>query len=732
MRAFYSTIFKGQTQGGSTITQQLSKNIFLTMEQTLWRKLEEAVIAQELEKMYSKEQILEFYVNNVNYANGCYSIESASKYYFNKETEELSLAECAFLVGIPNNPTVFNPIKKMENTLNRKNKILDDMFNAGMITEEELKTEKEREIVLDVQEVKLDNSLDNNYALNYAVQKATENLMKYNGFQFRYTFSTDEERATYFKMYDEAYAESRQELVAGGYKVETSIDMKAQNKLQSIVDSKLSGYKKINKNNGLYMKQGSATVVDNETGNVIAIVGGRTQEGNNYNRAVLGARQPGSVIKPLVSYTPAFEIGYVPDEKMEDKAIKNGPKNWYSGYKGYVTLRYATEISLNTIPYRLTSQVGAENAIQYLANMKFKYLTPNDSKYPIISVGGFERGVTTSEMASAYSTLARNGEFIEPTNVQKITKVGVDEVVYENKHTKTRVYDAGASYLMTDTLKGVNSKSHGTGYRNRLRNYEYQAGKSGTTDDAKDYWFCGYTPHYSMSVWVGDDIPSSQSYDANYATGYIWRDMMEYLHEDKEVIDFEKPESIYTDKKGVLRTELSTENSLINERKEAEEKRKLNEIKEQKDRLSDEEYRIVHGLSAEEENAREVVANEKINILANYSFTNLSQINEVNEILANALNAIDNVKRKSAYDKLMTSYNSYKTKFENIRMSLREKERKEQERLEQERLEAERLEQERLEQERLEQEQQNQQNQNNQSNQEEQNNQDSSNSTNQQ
>lgn len=678
LRAIYSTLIKQDVQGGSTITQQLAKNIFLSMDKTIWRKLEEAVIAQELEKKYSKKQILEFYVNNINFANGCYSIESASEYYFNKETEELSLSEIAFLVGIPNNPTLYNPLKNMDNALKRRDKVLNNMYEANMISEAQLESEKAKEIVLNVQKVELDNSLGDNYALNYAVQKATETLMTENGFHFKYSFATEEERDEYFKLYNEMYAECRQELIDGGYKVETSIDMELQNKLQSILDNKLKSFKQINKENDLYMKQGSATVIDNKTGNVVAIVGGRTQDGNTYNRAVLGARQPGSAIKPFVSYLPAFEQGYVPDDVYEDKAIEKGPSNWYSGYKGLLTLRYATEISTNTIPFRLTKEVGTKNAIEYLEKMKFKYLTPNDSLSPIISIGGFERGVTSTEMASAFSTLARNGEFIEPTNIEKITKIGTDELIYSNDHKKVRIYDEGASYLMTDTLKGVLSQEHGTGHNYQLSNYPYQAGKTGTTNNSKDFWFCGYTPYYSMSVWVGDDIPKSQSSGAKKAPGYIWQDMMEYLHQGKEVIDFEKPDSIYTDEKGVLRAKLNNDTYLIKEREEIEEKRKLDEIQEQKDRLLEEEYRIVYGLTEEEENERERLAKEKLQELANYNFYDLSQVGELDNLLDTTKIAIDKVKRKSVSDYLNEQYNSYKSNFEFIQSEL---ERQEQEKL---------------------------------------------------
>lgn len=643
---------KGEVvQGGSTITQQLVKNVFLTMDRTVWRKLEEMVIAQELEKLYSKEEILEFYVNNINYGNGAYSIESASQYYFQKDTNSLTIPEIALLTGIPNNPSLYDPIRNPENALDKRNIILERMFEVGYITEEDKNKYQAEEIKLNVKDLDIDNTI-NGYDLNFAMDKAVEEIMKLQGFQFRYSFDSEENRDTYYEKYSTKYDEAREELISGGYKIETSINPELQNKLQEITDNRMSPYTEMNSNNGLYMKQSASTVIDNSTGEVVAIVGGRSESGNTFNRASLGYRQPGSAIKPFVSYTPSFENGLSPEDILEDKAIPNGPVNYYYGYKGKVTVKYAVEDSINTTAYNLILKVGADKALDYLKDMKFKYLMPQDNN-PIISVGGFTKGVTTTELSSAYSTLSRNGEFISPTNIKKITKRSNESVVYENIHKKSKIYDVGASYLMTETLKGVVNKPHGTGYGARIDNFTNQAGKSGSTDDYKDAWMAGYTKHYSMATWVGDDIPKAQYGNASgNVSKWIYKDMMNYLHSNKEDIEFEKPENVYTDNNGAMRVKFTPKNNEQQKRTDKEESRRLDEIKAQQERIGEEEYRIKYGLSEEEEQLREVRAEGLINNLANYKLTTTSQEPELRGLISEARNAVDSVKRKSAYDSL--------------------------------------------------------------------------------
>ncbi len=652
VRGIYSTVVLGDTQGGSTITQQLVKNIYLTMESTVWRKITEAVIAQEMEKIYTKEQILEFYTNNVNYGNGCYSFASASEYYFQKPSTELSVAEIALITAIPNNPSRYNPLTHLDNALERKNLILSEMFNMGMLSEEEYNIEKNREIHLNKKEVHLNNDVAD-YAQSYAVHKAVEEIMKINGFQFIYDFSSDEERSDYWELYTEEYGNARAEFVSGGYEVYTCIDMDLQNKLQEIVNQQMSSYKDINEESGLYEKQASATVIDNETGMVLAMCGGRTQENvvNSYNRAYLSARQPGSAIKPLIVYTPAWETGLLPSDTMVDEPIPNGPKNAGGGYSGLVTLRYAVEKSINTIAYNLCEMIGPETGIEKLTEMHFRYLTPSDKDYPIIAVGGFAYGTNTLEMSSAYSALERNGKYIEPTNIYRIVKKSNQKLIYENKMNAVQVYDEGASYLMTDTMKGV--LTSGTATRYRL-NYPYAAAKTGTTNESKDVWICGYTPYYAMSVWVGNDNPKAQS--SIRAQGYIFQNMMNYLNSGKEVIDFEVPECVHITEDGIISYTLEEKENIRSERVSEENNRKNNEIQKQNTRLSDLSYKLEYGLSDEEENARELAANNLLNQLRYFELTSVNQFIEIGNLMSDTYDAISQIKNASVYEQYMEEY----------------------------------------------------------------------------
>ncbi|EMH2710104.1 transglycosylase domain-containing protein [Clostridioides difficile] len=666
----------GELQGGSTITQQLAKNIFLTMDRNIWRKLEEAVIAQEIEKKFSKKDILEFYVNNINFGHGCYSVETASMYYFGKNTKDLTLSQIALLAGIPNNPSVYDPIANKENAIKRRNSIINKMYSSKFITEKEQISAKKEALELNIQKKYYDNNI-NDYAIEYAIQKSTEEMMKDDGFQFRYIYNNEEQRKKYLNLYSEEYKKCREEVINGGYEINTCINSDLQNKLQSIIDKEMSKYKKINKSNNLYMKQSASTVINNDTGEVIAIVGGRSQDGklNSFNRASIGARQPGSTMKPLISYLPAFEKGYSPDDQFTDKPINKGPLNWYKGYKGDITLRYATEISTNTIPFRLTKLNGAEKSLKYLAKMNFKYLTPAD-KTPTIALGGLTRGATTTEMASAYSTIARNGEFIEPTNIKEIKKITTGEVIYKNNKNKKRVYDSGASYLMTDVLKGSIEKEHGTSHKAKLNNYKYQAGKTGTTNNNKDAWFCGYTPYFTMSVWIGDDIPSNQSSLESNSVKSIWNKFMSGLHEGKEERDFKKPEQVYIEN-GRLKTLGPKEFAIKKERLRFEKDRKDNESKTQKDRLKELEYRVIFGLSEDEELIREIKAKNEIESLREYKLINLTQVKELDRILLQVKNSVMNVKRKSVYDELMEKYRFLNNNFNDIKAQLNREKREE-------------------------------------------------------
>ena len=635
IRAMYSTVVKHQKQGGSTITQQLAKNVYLTMDQTVWRKISEAIIAEELETRYSKHQILEFYVNNINYGNGCYSIESAANYYFGKNTTDLSIAEIALLTGIPNNPTLYDPINNFDNALKRKDKVLKAMYRENMLTDKEYEEEKAREIILSINGTVIDN-LISDYAQSYAVSEAVESLMNYYGFEFKYDFNSEEERDTYFQTYSNEYKKYYSEIVSGGYDIYTSIDPNVQSRLQDIVNDEMSIFADVNEETGIYAKQASATVIDNKTGLVVGIVGGRTQDGvnNSYNRAALAARQPGSTIKPIIVYTPAMELGYNANSTLVDEAIEDGPKNAYTGYAGKVSLRYAVEQSINTTAYKLTSEIGIDKSLSYLSNMKFKDLSSYDKQANSIGLGGFTYGTTTVERASAYSTLARNGQYMDATNLTKVYDRTAKTTIYENTYEKTKIYDDGAAYLMTDVLKSV--ITNGTGMNYKLDGVKEQAGKTGTTNDAKDLWFCGYTPNYAMSVWVGDDTPSPQG-DIT-AQGYIWKRMMSTLNNSGE---FPKPQSVYTEN-GTLKYSKDTASNL----------EKVNEDKEASRIASENEAVAAFRIKEKTATTKESLAYAYIDLFNNYVISDSSEFSTINSFIKNGdklMESIDNEDLKKEY-----------------------------------------------------------------------------------
>lgn len=518
------------TQGGSTITQQLARNVFLNHEVSIERKLKEMFIARQLEKTYSKEEILEFYINNIYFGNGFYGLEAASKGYFNKDAEELTIAETAFICAIPNNPTMYDPFNNFNAVCARKNRIVEQLLDENVI-DNELYDQILSETIMLSPSIKSKN----NYVETYVKYCATIALMKTNGFTLRNTFTSDEDEPSYNEEYSKMYSECNARLFTGGYKIYTSINKEMQEELQAIVDDKLSKYTDVDEN-GIYKLQASATNIDNKTGLVKAIVGGREQDFNGYtlNRAYQSFRQPGSSIKPLITYTPIFERGYTPDTIVEDKREEGEPDNYPAAYEGNITIRRAVEVSKNTIAWRLFDYLTPSTGISYLQRMNFAKLDKRDF-VPAMALGGMTYGVSTLEMASAYAAIENDGLYRYPSCISKITDSSGD-IIIDNVNEESRIYDENAARMMTDVLKGV--LTSGTGKRYQVNN-AICAGKTGTTNSAKDVWMCGYSYYYTTTVWVGYDMPAEL--DASYgksAAGYIWQAYMQKTHENLEKMEF--------------------------------------------------------------------------------------------------------------------------------------------------------------------------------------------------
>lgn len=519
------------SQGGSTITMQLARNTFLSRDKNWQRKVQEIFIAWEMEEKYEKQDILEFYLNNIYFGNGYYGIGAASRGYFNRQVSQLNLSQIAFLCAIPNNPTLYDPLTKMENTLARRDRILKNMLSDGKITELDYARAMAEEISLERPAV----IAKNDYVETYAYYCAARALMKQEGFVFQNKFSSSYEKEQYQKEYVEVYNECENRLRSGGYQIYTSLNLKMQEQLQSSIDEALENYMDVN-DEGVYKLQSAAVCINNDTGLVEAIVGGRSQEFSFYtlNRAYQSYRQPGSAIKPLIVYTPMLERGYTAESPVIDEPIEGGPKNANGKYLDEITLQTAVEQSVNVIAWKLFEELTPKKGLAYLEKMNFSHLNEKDYQLPS-ALGGFTEGVSALELTAAYAALENDGVYREPTCIKRITD-SAGNIIYEPDLEGVQVYQHNAARAMTAMLIGV--MENGTASKLRLDNMP-SAGKTGTTNDQKDGWFAGYTGYYTTSVWVGYDLPKKmESLKGNTYPGEIWKDFMEKIHEGLPVKEF--------------------------------------------------------------------------------------------------------------------------------------------------------------------------------------------------
>lgn len=536
-------------QGASTITQQLAKNVFLSQEVTWERKVKEVFLAQHLEKKYSKDQILEFYLNNIYFSNGYYGIEAAARGYFDKSASELSVSQQAFIAAIPNNPTKYNPLTNYDATITRRNLILKELRDADYIDSMTYNTAIAEEITITGQKAANKNSSVETYARHCA----TEELMKYYGFTMRNNFDTEDEYNTYEELYQQYYSSCQQMLINGGYTIYTSIDPDIQASLQESIDNNLSSFKKVS-DDGIYELQGAATCIDNSTGNVVAIVGSRSQDdidGYTLNRAYQSYRQPGSCIKPVIVYVPYLQLGNNPDTIVNDEKIDGGPSNADGVYAGQMTLRTAVSKSKNTVAWKIyRDDITPKAGIGFLLNMGFHKIWM-DKSTNAAALGGFTYGVSTEEMAGAYATIVNDGEYRQPTCVEKILNTSGKAIVDTSKRS-SRVYDTNSCRMMTDMLRTVVTSGTGVGAE---PSNAIVAGKTGTTNSNKDAWFCGYSQYYTTAIWMGYDYPKTLS---SVKTLAIFKDFMYDIHKDKKKVEFKTANGSYT-KKNQTETETQSQ-----------------------------------------------------------------------------------------------------------------------------------------------------------------------------
>ena len=553
---------KGQVaEGASTITQQLARGTFLSNEKTISRKIKEIFIARQLTKKYTKEQIMEFYCNSCCFANGIYGVEDASQKYFGRSVSDLSLSETAYICAIPNRPEYYNPLKNSENAISRRNKILQDMYECDYITKDAGEAALAENIT--VAEVSDEEDTFYNYEATYAINCAIRYLMKQDGFEFKSHFDDDADYDTYNAYYDEMYKQAKHKLYTGGYKVTTTMNLKAQKKLQKIFDKELAFNTEVDESTGIYQFQGAMTVIDNETGKVVAMIGGRSQDElqqtYSLNRGFQSFKQPGSSIKPLVIYTPALEEGYDANSTLTEidvKAAKKSTSEKISKMSGQkMSLRYAVEDSKNGCAYSLYNIITPKVGLSYIENMNFSKIVQQD--YTLSSgLGGLHHGTNTVEMANAYSTLENHGEYRQADCISSILDASGNEI-YEEPESKT-VYTRSAADQMTDILEGVLNSSAGTAKRLKWSSASdvAAAAKTGTTNDNKVAWFCGYTPYYTISVWVGYDYPKYvKGLWGNTYPAYIWKEAMLYMIDGKDEADFDLEGKKATGNKNVISDE---------------------------------------------------------------------------------------------------------------------------------------------------------------------------------
>lgn len=502
----------GIAQGGSTITQQLAKNAFLSQEQTLKRKVQEAMLALEIEHKYSKKEILEMYMNQIYFGQGAYGIQTAAKTYFNKDVDQLSLTQCAMLAGLPKSPNYYSPFNNLKEAEARKNVVLDQMAKYGYITTAQAEEAKKA-------------SLELSQNKQTAANSETESFIDYVSQQVAAKYGDD-------ALYKE------------GLKIYTTLDTEKQHAAVKAMRDLPDNYTDAN---GLTQPQGALVSIDPQTGYILAMVGGRGQD--SFNRASMAVRQPGSAFKPFV-YLTALQDDMIPDSTMEDKKVSYGgwsPQNSEKSYGGTMTLRQALALSVNTIAVQLADKVGTEKIINNAKKMGITTLvdkgSPNDNNLAM-ALGGLTRGVTPLEMASAYGTFANKGVHVKPTAIIKILdrNGNVIEDNSNNKADATRVMSEREAYEMTSMLEGV--IDHGTGTAAAIG--QPAAGKTGTTDDNKDAWFVGYTPTIVTAVWIGDDTGSHSLGEVYGGTipARIWHDYMVSAVDGESTKDFSVPEGM--------------------------------------------------------------------------------------------------------------------------------------------------------------------------------------------
>ena len=523
--------------GGSTITQQLVKNITGRDEVTVRRKLVEIFSALELEKKYTKKQIMELYLNVIALGENCEGVESASQVYFGKSVNELDLAECAALIGITNNPSIYDPYINADKNKERQVIILDQMLEQKYITQEQHDTAVAEELVLHNASGEASGDEDYySYFEDQVINDVVRDLSEKTG-------------------YDQTIV--RKMLMTGGYKIYSTLNPD----VQAAVEEVYQNLDNIPNTASSQQLQSGIVIIDNKTGDVVAVAGGVGEKQGSLilNRATQSYLSPGSTIKPVSVYAPALELGLItPATVMDDTPYsftdaRHWPKNSDSVYRGLMNINEAVGLSINTIPVKLVAQMTPEYSFEFakekmgLSTLVSSYVnaagdTFSDVDLAPLAMGGLTRGVTVKAMAQAYATFANEGVYREARTYTKVVDSDGKVVLDNTQQSHVAMKDMTAWYI---TYMLENTVESGTGTAAQIANMTV-AGKTGTTTSDFDRWFAGYTPYYTGVVWCGYDDPEEVVLTDSSTNPAIvlWQKVMEQVHDGLANKEFNKPTNV--------------------------------------------------------------------------------------------------------------------------------------------------------------------------------------------
>ena len=506
----------GSTFGGSTITQQLIKNLTQQDDITVQRKLLEIFQALDLEKNYDKDEILEYYLNAVYFGEGCYGVQTAAQTYFGKDAKDLSVAESAAIVGITNLPTYYDPFYSVENNKERQENVLREMYKQGYLNKSEYEAAKSEELEF----VRGENSPDTFNVYSYYEEVVLSDVIG-----------------------DLAEAKGISRNAASqlvhnaGYEIYACIDKDIQAKVDAIytdpeqLPKSYSGTKS--------QLQSAIVIIDQTTGEIKALSGGTGKKTISYglNRATGTTRPPGSSIKPIAVYGPAVEYGLISPSTMvldaDETHVQLAHTSWYpknspNTYDGIITITTALQKSKNTVAAQIMDKLTPSASLEFLrSRLGVTSLIDSDADYAAMALGEPHYGITVREMAQAYTALANDGVFTY-SRTYTMVKDRSGKIILDNQPQTIRAFSQETARTMTYMLN--NAATYGTGSESRLSNMPV-AGKTGTTTSNRDRWFCGYTPYYTCAVWTGYDTPETMAFSGNPAT-QIWQKVMSAIHAD--------------------------------------------------------------------------------------------------------------------------------------------------------------------------------------------------------